>query len=67
MLTDGRAVVGNGIAEPAIGTLTRPDGSEQVTLGGWPLYRGVGAPAGTAPAPDGVRFAVTPDGGKAGS
>ncbi|GAA3233091.1 hypothetical protein [Actinocorallia longicatena] len=57
-----------GVAQKNVGTVTRADGTEQLTLGGWPLYRyakdtnpgdtngqGVG----------GVWFATAPDGKKA--
>ncbi|MBR7678887.1 hypothetical protein KDA82_39280, partial [Streptomyces daliensis] len=59
----------DGIDESAIGTVKRSDGTLQVTIGGWPVYRfskdlrpgdtngqGVG----------GTWFGVTPDGQKAG-
>lgn len=32
------ATVGDGVDETLIGTIVRPDGSLQVTFGGWPLY-----------------------------
>jgi len=39
VLTDGTAtVVASEIDSAKVGTLTRPDGSVQVTLNGWPLY-----------------------------
>ncbi|MDT7724444.1 MAG: hypothetical protein QOI21_1020 [Actinomycetota bacterium] len=59
-----------GLDASAVGKVTRTDGSEQVTVGGWPVYRfakdtrpgdvkgqGVG----------GTWFGVTPTGGKAGT
>ncbi|MFE6050997.1 hypothetical protein ACFQ6N_09590 [Kitasatospora sp. NPDC056446] len=59
-----------GIDSKLVGTVTRSDGTKQVTLNGWPVYRyspdakpgdtkgqGVG----------GTWFAVTPTGGKAGA
>jgi predicted lipoprotein with Yx(FWY)xxD motif len=59
-----------GLDAGAVGKVTRTDGSEQVTVGGWPVYRfakdtqpgdakgqGVG----------GTWFGVTPTGGKAGA
>ncbi|MBY8874517.1 hypothetical protein K7640_22065 [Micromonospora sp. PLK6-60] len=59
-----------GVRKSAVGTVTRADGTVQVTIGGWPVYRfakdtkrgdtlgqGVG----------GTWFGVTPTGGKAGA
>ncbi|MCX5213832.1 hypothetical protein OG689_31955 [Kitasatospora sp. NBC_00240] len=59
-----------GIDSKLVGTVTRADGSKQLTLGGWPVYRyapdtkpgdtkgqGVG----------GTWFVITPDGKKAGA
>jgi predicted lipoprotein with Yx(FWY)xxD motif len=57
-----------GVQEAAVGTVTRPDGAVQLTLGGWPLYRFTGDPqpgATTGQGAGGTWFAVTPDGGKA--
>jgi predicted lipoprotein with Yx(FWY)xxD motif len=60
-----------GIDATKVGTVARTDGTRQITLAGWPLYRHVGdAPGLTtqgAQGTDGVWFAVTPTGGKAGS
>lgn len=33
------AVAGEGIDESLLGTVTRADGTEQLTIGGWPAYR----------------------------
>ncbi|WP_308407716.1 COG4315 family predicted lipoprotein [Streptomyces sp. RKAG337] len=52
-----------------VGTVTRPDGSKQATLGGWPVYRYSGdAKAGDTHGQGvgGTWFAVAPDGTKAG-
>jgi putative copper resistance protein D len=69
LLTGDQPVVGRGVDQAAIGTLTRPDGTEQVTLGGWPLYVRVGEAnalaTGGANGTDGVWFAVSPTGTKA--
>jgi predicted lipoprotein with Yx(FWY)xxD motif len=56
VLTSGPPQV-TGIDPGLVGTLRRPDGTLQVTLGGWPLYRqiGTGTP-GVVPA----RYAPTP-------
>jgi predicted lipoprotein with Yx(FWY)xxD motif len=53
----------------AVGMVQRPDGTSQLTLGGWPVYRHAGdsGPGATdGHGLDGVWFAVTPEGGKAG-
>jgi predicted lipoprotein with Yx(FWY)xxD motif len=39
VLTDGTPPVLDGIDPALVGTLRRPDGTTQVTLRGWPLYR----------------------------
>ncbi|KDN86056.1 hypothetical protein [Kitasatospora cheerisanensis] len=57
-----------GIDGKLVGTVTRPDGSHQVTLNGWPLYR---YSPDTKPGQtngqgvDGTWFAATPTGDKA--
>jgi predicted lipoprotein with Yx(FWY)xxD motif len=66
----GGKVFVDGVAPAAVGTVKRGDGSLQLTIGGWPIYRfskdlrpgdtngqGVG----------GTWFGVTPDGQKAGA
>ncbi|GAA1233217.1 hypothetical protein GCM10009665_24410 [Kitasatospora nipponensis] len=53
-----------------VGTLTRSDGTRQLTLNGWPLYRfsGDGAPGDTkGQGVAGIWWAVTPSGARAGS
>jgi predicted lipoprotein with Yx(FWY)xxD motif len=58
-----------GVDPSVVGTLARPDGAVQVTLGGLPLYTRVGEAAGLTDTgsngTDGVWFAVRPDGTKA--
>ena len=56
-----------GVAEDAVGTVTRPDGSKQVTLGGWPVYRHASDVPGATDGhgASGQWWAVTPDGAKA--
>jgi predicted lipoprotein with Yx(FWY)xxD motif len=58
-----------GIDPSLVGTVMRPGGVEQLTLAGWPLYRyapdaGPGQTNGQGV--NGLWFAVTPQGGKAG-
>jgi predicted lipoprotein with Yx(FWY)xxD motif len=58
-------VVGLGVDQTKIGSVFRPDGSQQVTLAGWPLYTRAGENGGqatTATGADGVWFAVAPSG-----
>lgn len=61
-------IVYTGIDRALLGTTTREDGSLQVTLGGWPLYRfsGDAAPGEiNGEAVGGVWFTAAPDGKKA--
>jgi predicted lipoprotein with Yx(FWY)xxD motif len=58
-----------GVEQSAIGMVQRPDGSSQLTIGGWPVYHFAGdkAPGATGgQGVDGTWSAVTPTGGKAG-
>ncbi|MQS14867.1 hypothetical protein F7Q99_22045 [Streptomyces kaniharaensis] len=62
------AVSGSGIDAGVIGEVTRADGSKQLTLGGWPVYRYAQdtAPGDTkGQGVGGTWFAVAPDGKKA--
>jgi hypothetical protein len=57
----------NAIDEALVGSLIRSDGAEQVTLGGWPLYRHAvdempGETSGQGV--NGTWFAIAPDGTK---
>ncbi|WP_300006875.1 hypothetical protein [Pseudonocardia sp.] len=57
-----------GVAQEAVGTITRPDGGVQLTIGGWPVYRYAADPAPGATDGHGVGekwFAVDPEGGRA--
>jgi predicted lipoprotein with Yx(FWY)xxD motif len=56
-----------GIDETEVGTVQRPDGQVQLTIGGWPVYRhtGDGPGATDGHGADGKWFAVAPDGDKA--
>ncbi|MGF1430198.1 hypothetical protein [Kitasatospora sp. LaBMicrA B282] len=59
---------GNGVSSSLIGTVTRADGTKQLTLNGWPLYRYVpdSKPGQTkGEGVMGIWWAVTPSGGKA--
>jgi len=38
LVTDGDPVAGEGVDETLLGTITRDDGTVQVTYNGWPLY-----------------------------
>jgi predicted lipoprotein with Yx(FWY)xxD motif len=59
-------VVVEGIDQAKIGKVTRDDGSEQVTIAGWPVYTKVGEQTGSVASSgkDGW-FAINPDGKKA--
>jgi len=69
VVTSGQQPELNGIDKARVGTLTRPDATVQLTLGGWPLYLNRdddGQLASTgANGADGTWFAVTPTGDKA--
>jgi predicted lipoprotein with Yx(FWY)xxD motif len=57
-----------GVAKEAVGMVQRPDGTSQLTLGGWPVYRFAGdaEPGATGgQGSGGTWFAVTPEGKKA--
>lgn len=61
--------VSGGIDAAALGTVTRPDGSKQLTLGGAPLYRYAGDKKpgdANGQGVDGTWFAATPQGQPAG-
>jgi predicted lipoprotein with Yx(FWY)xxD motif len=69
VLTTGQLSVDASIDQKLVGTLKRPDGSMQVTLAGWPLYRYAGESAEGTLNGEGVNgtwFAAAPDGTKAG-
>ena len=57
-----------GVDEDVVGVVTRADGTYQLTLAGWPIYRHIGTHTDEetqANGTDGVWFAIRPDGGKA--
>jgi predicted lipoprotein with Yx(FWY)xxD motif len=59
-------VVVEGVDQAKIGKVARSDGSEQVTIAGWPVYTKAGEQTGSVASSgkDGW-FAITPDGKKA--
>ncbi|MFB7615553.1 hypothetical protein [Kitasatospora sp. NPDC056181] len=66
---NGAATV-KGIDSKLVGTVTRADGSKQLTLNGWPAYRYASdtKPGDTkGQGVGGIWFALTPTGGKAGA
>ncbi|WP_236796878.1 hypothetical protein [Amycolatopsis sp. GM8] len=68
VLTTTASVTLQGIDQHLVGTTTRDDGSQQVTLGGWPLYRysrDTAAGQTTGQGAGGLWFAAAPGGGKA--
>jgi predicted lipoprotein with Yx(FWY)xxD motif len=70
LLTNGAPVGGDGVTASLLGSLTRPDGSSQVTYNGWPLYRySMDNAAGDATGQGykGLWYAVTPEGMQASS
>ncbi len=65
LVSDGEVTVGEGLSQDLVGTVTRTDGSEQVTYGGWPLYTFVrDAEAGQAngQGANDVWYVIAPDG-----
>jgi len=68
LATPGTPLTVEGVPQDAVGTINRSDGSIQLTLGGWPVYRYSGDTkpgATTGQGVGGTWAAVTPDGGKA--
>ena len=69
LATPGTPLTVEGVAQEAVGTINRPDGTIQLTLNGWPVYRYSGDPQPGATAGQGVGggewAAVTPEGSKA--
>lgn len=58
----------DGVDPKNVGTLTRDDGSNQVTIGGWPVYRHAADPkpgSVDGQGADGGWWAITPTGGRA--
>ncbi len=57
-----------GVDPKLVGTVTREDGTKQVTIGGWPVYRHAADPqpgSVDGQGADGGWWAVTPTGGRA--
>jgi predicted lipoprotein with Yx(FWY)xxD motif len=68
LATPGAPLTVEGVDQGAVGTINRPDGSIQLTLGGWPVYRYSGDTkpgSTTGQGVGGTWAAVTPEGGKA--
>jgi predicted lipoprotein with Yx(FWY)xxD motif len=64
--TDGNPVV-KGIDEDLVGTVTRDDGTRQLTINGWPVYRYIGDKKPgqwSGQAVGGVWFVISPNGKK---
>jgi len=69
IVTDGAEIQTTGVDKANVGTITRADGSKQVTVGGWPMYHFAGdkAPCDTnGQGVGGVWFATTATGARAG-
>ncbi|KAA9157190.1 hypothetical protein FPZ12_025735 [Amycolatopsis acidicola] len=68
VLTSSSTITSQGLARNLVSATTREDGSQQVTLAGWPLYHYVKdtvANQAAGQGMDGRWFAVTPAGGRA--
>lgn len=61
LTTDGTPTAGAGAIQNILGTITRQDGTRQVTYNGWPLYLYSGGSTGGQGA-EGVWFLVNPSG-----
>jgi len=69
-IQEGGKVYLRDVHTAALGAIKRPDGTIQLTIGGWPIYRysGDSAPGqANGQGLDGAWFAIAPDGGKADS
>lgn len=65
LVSDGEVTVGEGLSQDLVGAVTRTDGSEQVTYGGWPLYtfvRDTEAGQANGQGVNDAWFAIAPDG-----
>ncbi|SCG71710.1 COG4315 family predicted lipoprotein [Micromonospora coxensis] len=65
-LTDGNPQL-QGVSDDKVGTVTRQDGTRQITIGGWPVYRYIGdkkAGQWKGQGVGGTWFVVQPDGKK---
>ena len=69
LATPGAPLTVEGVEQEAVGTINRPDGTIQLTLNGWPVYRYSGDPQPGATTGQGINggewAAVTPEGQKA--
>jgi predicted lipoprotein with Yx(FWY)xxD motif len=69
LIQDGAQFELNGVDSALVGTVTRSDGTKQVTVNGWPQYYFAGDKApcdANGQGVGGVWFATNPTGGKAG-
>ena len=70
LATPGTPLTVEGVEQEAVGTINRPDGTIQLTLNGWPVYRYSGDPQPGATAGQGIEggewAAVTPEGAEGG-
>jgi predicted lipoprotein with Yx(FWY)xxD motif len=65
-LTDGNPTI-EGVSADLVGSVTRDDGTKQITIGGWPVYTYYGDKkpgAWTGQAVSGTWFVIGPDGKK---
>ncbi|GHG48037.1 COG4315 family predicted lipoprotein [Streptomyces griseocarneus] len=69
LIAPGGKIFADGVKKSALGVIKRDDGTHQVTINGWPVYRFAkdARPGDTkGQGVGGTWFGVTPDGGKAG-
>ncbi|GAB3903337.1 hypothetical protein GCM10029964_095120 [Kibdelosporangium lantanae] len=68
LLAEGKQLTFTGVDESVIGTMTRKDGTKQVTINGWPMYKyakDTNAGDYNGQGQGGTWFAATPEGKKA--
>lgn len=65
LTTEGFPVAGGGAIQNLLGTITRDDGTKQVTYNGWPLYyfsKGMAPGATSGQGMEGLWFLIAPSG-----